>query len=99
KSRMPAHCLLTRSEQTRPYECDGLTLYRQRPPLVVLPEDEFQVLEVLRACKAFDIPIVARGAGTGLSGGATPHRDGVLLVLAKLNRILKIDVEAATALV
>lgn len=99
KSRMPAHCLLTRSEQTRPYECDGLTLYREQPPLVVLPEDEFQVLEVLRACKAFDIPIVARGAGTGLSGGATPHRDGVLLGLAKLNRILKIDVEAATALV
>ena len=99
KSRIPAHCILTRSEETRPYECDGLTLYRQPPPLVVLPEDESQVVEVLRACSAFDIPIVARGAGTGLSGGATPHRRGVLLGLSKLNRILNIDAASATAVV
>ncbi|HLT99928.1 MAG TPA: FAD-linked oxidase C-terminal domain-containing protein [Burkholderiaceae bacterium] len=98
-SRLPAHCILTRNEDTRPYECDGLSLFRENPPVVVLPEDEFQVVEVVQACRAFDIPIVARGAGTGLSGGATPHAQGVLLGLAKLNRILKIDVDSATAVV
>lgn len=98
-SRLPAHCILTRNEDTRPYECDGLSLFRENPPVVVLPEDEFQVVEVVQACRAFDIPIVARGAGTGLSGGATPHAEGVLLGLAKLNRILKIDVDSATAVV
>jgi len=98
-NRLPAHCILTRAEDTRPYECDGLSLFRETPPVVVLPEDEAQVVEVVQACRAFDIPIVARGAGTGLSGGATPHAQGVVLGLAKLNRILKIDVDAATALV
>jgi FAD/FMN-containing dehydrogenases len=99
RAKIPAHCMLTREEDTRPYECDGLSLYRSLPPLVVLPEDEAQVIEVVQACKAFNIPIVPRGAGTGLSGGAMPHPQGVLLGVSKLNRILSIDVESATAVV
>ena len=99
RAKIPAHCILTREEDTRPYECDGLSLYRSLPPLVVLPEDEAQVIEVVQACKAFNIPIVPRGAGTGLSGGAMPHPQGVLLGVSKLNRILSIDVESATAVV
>lgn len=97
--RVPAHCILTRSEDTRPYECDGLSLYRELPPVVILPEDEAQVIEVVQACRAFNIPIVPRGAGTGLSGGATPHPAGVVLGVSKLNRILDINVQSATAVV
>lgn len=97
--QIPAHCILTREEDTRPYECDGLSLYRSLPPVVILPEAEEQVIAVVRACKALNIPIVARGAGTGLSGGAMPHPRGVLLGLAKLNRIVSIDPESATAVV
>lgn len=99
RSRIPAHCILSQNEETRPFECDGLSLFREQPPVVVLPEDEAQVVEVLQACRAFNIPIVARGAGTGLSGGATPHPGGVLLGLSKLSRILKIDPGSATAVV
>lgn len=99
KAAIPAHCILSRIEDTRPYECDGLSLYRCLPALVVLPENERQVIAVMQACKALDIPIVARGAGTGLSGGAMPHAQGVLLGLSKLNRIIGIDPESATAVV
>lgn len=93
RQSVPAHCVLTEVEDTRPYECDGLTLFRALPPVVVLPENEAQIIAVLKACKAFGIPIVARGAGTGLSGGATPHTRGILLGVAKLNHIEKIDVQ------
>src|SRR5690606_29036216 len=96
---VPAHCILSKIEDTRPYECDGLSLYRALPPVVILPETEEQVVAILQACKAFNIPIVARGAGTGLSGGAMPHAQGILLGLAKLNRIRKIDPQTATAVV
>ena len=96
---IPEHCILSRMEDTRPYECDGLSLYRMLPPVVVLPENEAQIIEVLNACRAFQIPIVARGAGTGLSGGALPHARGILLGTAKLNRILGIDPVSATAVV
>jgi len=99
KGRIPAHCILTRAEDTRPYECDGLSLYRNLPPVVILPEDEEQVVAVMQACHAFNIPIVPRGAGTGLSGGAMPHSRGVLLGVSKLNRILSINAESATAVV
>lgn len=99
RTQLPEHCILTRQEDTRPYECDGLSLYRELPPLVVLPENESQVIAVLKACRTFGVPIVARGAGTGLSGGATPHRQGLLLGLAKLNRIKSIDIDSATAVV
>src|SRR3546814_8083999 len=73
---VPQHCILSKVEDTRPYECDGLSLYRALPPVVVLPENEEQVVAVLQDCKAFNIPIVARGAGTGLSGGARPPGQG-----------------------
>ncbi|MFC3339632.1 FAD-linked oxidase C-terminal domain-containing protein [Paracandidimonas soli] len=99
RESLPAHCILTRQEDTKPYECDGLSLYRELPPVVVLPETEAHVIAVMQACCAFGVPIVARGAGTGLSGGATPHRQGVLLGLAKFNRIKSIDPDAATAVV
>ncbi len=96
---LPPHALLWNREDTTPYECDGLTAYRQRPLVVVLPETLEQVQAVLRTCHALDVPVVARGAGTGLSGGAMPHRLGVTLSLAKFNKILKIDPLARTALV
>ena len=96
---VPAHALLWHREDTVPYECDGLTAYRAQPLVVVLPETEAQVSAVLRACHALEVPVVARGAGTGLSGGALPHRLGVTLSLAKFNRIVKIDPVACTALV
>ncbi|GAB3187290.1 FAD-linked oxidase C-terminal domain-containing protein [Hydrogenophaga aquatica] len=96
---LPAHALLYTPEDTVPYECDGLTAYRERPLAVALPETEDQVQAVLRACHALDVPVVARGAGTGLSGGAMPHAMGVTLSLAKFNRILSIDPLAQTAVV
>src|ERR1700756_2732550 len=94
---LPAGALLWHAESTTPYECDGLTAYRQRPLVVALPETEAQVQAVLRACHALGVPVVARGAGTGLSGGAMPHADGVTLSLAKFNRILAVDPRSRTA--
>ena len=94
---LPAHCVLHREEELRPYECDGLAAYRQRPAVVVLPETVEQVQAVLRLCHARRVPVVARGAGTGLSGGALPRPDGVLLVLSRFNRILAIDPDNRTA--
>ncbi|MEO6276718.1 FAD-linked oxidase C-terminal domain-containing protein [Roseateles sp.] len=94
---LPPHALLHQSEQTTPYECDGLTAYRQRPLAVALPETEAQVSAVLKACHRLGVPVVARGAGTGLSGGAMPHELGVTLALAKFNQILSVDVLARTA--
>ncbi|URI10842.1 FAD-binding protein [Aquincola tertiaricarbonis] len=96
---LPPHALLWRGEDTVPYECDGLTAYREQPLVVVLPETEEQVSAVLRTCHALEVPVVARGAGTGLSGGAMPHKLGVTLSLAKFNKILKVDPYARTALV
>ncbi len=96
---MPPHAILSRGEDTVPYECDGLTAYRAKPLIVVLPESEAQVAAVLKTCHAMRVPVVARGAGTGLSGGALPHELGVTLSLAKFNRILKVDPVARTAVV
>jgi glycolate oxidase len=96
---VPAHALLWRREETVPYECDGLTAYRQQPLVVVLPETEAQVAGVLAACHRLEVPVVARGAGTGLSGGALPDAMGVTLSLAKFNRIVAIDPRARTATV
>ncbi|HNT40054.1 MAG TPA: FAD-linked oxidase C-terminal domain-containing protein [Rubrivivax sp.] len=96
---LPAHALLWQHEDTTPYECDGLTAYRERPLVVALPETEAQVGAVLAACHRLRVPVVARGAGTGLSGGAMPHAMGVTLALAKFNRILKVDALARTAVV
>ncbi len=94
---LPAAAVLTAPEDTRPYECDGLTLYRQRPAAVVLPETEAQVVKILELCHLARVPVVARGAGTSLSGGALPHVDGVVLSLAKFRRILAIDTQTRTA--
>jgi glycolate oxidase len=96
---LPAHAVLYTTEDTVPYECDGLTAYRSRPLCVVLPETYEQVQAVLQTCHAIDAPVVARGAGTGLSGGAMPHAQGVTLSLAKFNKILNIDPIARTATV
>jgi glycolate oxidase len=96
---LPARSLLWQTEDVTPYECDGLTAYREHPLAVALPQDEAEVAAVLRACHRLQVPVVARGAGTGLSGGALPHRLGVTLALARLNRILRIDPEARTAVV
>ncbi len=73
QAHLPSHALLWQAEDTTAYECDGLTAYRQRPMLVALPETYAQVKAVLQVCHANDVPVVARGAGTGLSGGAMPH--------------------------
>jgi glycolate oxidase len=99
KPLLPAHALLYQSEDTTPYECDGLTAYRARPLVVALPETEAQVAAVLKACYALGVPVVARGAGTGLSGGAMPNPLGVTLSLAKFNKILNIDKRSRTAVV
>lgn len=96
---LPAHCVLFRAEDTQPYECDGLSLYRCLPAAVVLPENEAQVRDVLKLCRRMNVPLVPRGAGTGLSGGALPHERGVLIGLSKLNRIKRIDREACVAVV
>ena len=97
KAALPAHALLWNLEDTTAYECDGLTAYRERPLVVALPETEGQVQAVLRICHGLDVPVVARGAGTGLSGGAMPHKLGVTLSLAKFNRILDVDSFSRTA--
>lgn len=94
---VPEGAVLWREEETRPYECDGLSAFRQLPMVVVLPETEQQVIQILKACYELDVPVVARGAGTGLSGGATPHGSGVILSLAKFNRILSVDAHARIA--
>ena len=96
---LPPSALLTTPEETKPYECDGLTLYRAMPAAVVLPDSEAQVIAILRRCHASAVPVVARGAGTSLSGGAVPASAGVVLSLAKFNRILSIDRDARTAVV
>jgi glycolate oxidase len=97
QSVLPPEALLWHAEDTTPYECDGLTAYRQRPLVVALPETQEQVRAVLCTCHALDVPVVARGAGTGLSGGAMPHALGVTLSLARFNRILELDPAARTA--
>lgn len=99
QAHLPAHALIWHAEDTTPYECDGLTAYRQRPLVVALPETEAQVAAVLKTCHQLGVPVVARGAGTGLSGGAMPHALGVTLSLAKFNRILKIDPVSRAAVV
>ncbi|MFL9871347.1 glycolate oxidase subunit GlcD [Paraburkholderia megapolitana] len=94
---LPDLQVLHASEDVRPYECDGLSAYRASPMLVALPDRVEQVQALLKFASARQIPVVARGAGTGLSGGAMPLEKGILLVMARFNRILDIDVEASTA--
>jgi glycolate oxidase len=97
RGELPAHAIFSSNEDMRPFECDGLSAYTQMPFVVVLPETVEQVCAVMKLCHQLRVPVVARGAGTGLSGGALPHAEGVLLVLSKFNRILDIDPLAASA--
>ena len=94
---LPPACLLHQTEDLKPYECDGLTAYHAVPMIVALPENETQVQAVMRVCHAARVPVVARGAGTGLSGGAMPHAQGVTLGLSKMKRILELDPAARIA--
>jgi glycolate oxidase len=84
--------VVSQREQLRTYECDGLTSYRVVPDLVVLPETTEQVSRIVQICHRGGVPFVARGSGTGLSGGALPVESGVLIVLARMRRILEVDV-------
>ena len=88
---LPADCVLERAEERRPYECDALPAFRELPAVVVLPRSEEQVRQTLLTCQRLKVPIVARGSGTGLSGGATPHPAGVLLSCARMSRVLEVD--------
>lgn len=96
---LPKGAVLFNEEDTRPYECDGLAAYRQLPMVVVLPADEAQVIAAINVCRRLRVPIVPRGAGTGLSGGAMPIADGVVISTARLNRIVKLDAYSRTAIV
>jgi glycolate oxidase len=99
RSIVPGEAVIAGEREMRPYETDGLTAYRQLPMVVVLPETTQQVAEVLRYCHDEGIKVVPRGAGTSLSGGALPLGDGVLLGMAKFNRIREIDFENRVAIV
>ena len=90
-SFLPSESVIYAPEELRPYEADGLSVFRRVPLVVVLPDTIEQVRRVLAICRDQQVPVVARGAGTGLSGGAMPLDNGVLLGLAKFNRILAID--------
>ncbi len=91
KSFLPATSIISEAEALKPYECDGLSVYQCLPWLVLLPDQVEQVQRIIRICYRYGVPVVARGAGTGLSGGALPLDNGVLVSLAKLNKILEID--------
>ena len=94
---LPAEALLHEREDLKPFECDGMTAYQRVPLMVALPADEDQVRAVLKICYEGRVPVVFRGAGTGLSGGALPYEQGLLLVMAKMKRILEIDPLARVA--
>jgi len=96
---LPAASILSSPEQLKPYECDALSVYRQLPAVVVLPDQLEQVQAILRLCHDSQIPVVARGAGTGLAAGAMPLKDSLVLSLAKFNQILNIDTNNRVAVV
>ncbi|MDQ1605485.1 MAG: glycolate oxidase [Actinomycetota bacterium] len=91
RARLGTAAVITDRQRLRTYECDGLAHYKVIPGLVVLPEDTGQVAEVVRACVAAGVPFVARGSGTGLSGGALPHAEGVLVVTSRMRRLVEVD--------
>ncbi|AYN93154.1 glycolate oxidase subunit GlcD [Pseudomonas sp. LTJR-52] len=97
EAALPGVQILHAREDLKPYECDGLSAYRTTPMAVVLPNTIEQVQTLMRLCHERNVPVVARGAGTGLSGGALPLEQGVLLVMAKFNRILEVDPDARRA--
>jgi glycolate oxidase len=91
--------LLVGEEACRPFECDALSAYREHPLAVVLPENVEQVKQALRICKQYQVPVITRGSGTGLAGGTLPLKNGIVLGLSKLNKIIKIDPLQRTAIV
>ena len=91
RDAVPDATLLSQPEELRPYECDGLTAYREIPLVVAIPDSVAQVQEILRICRALRVPVIPRGAGTGLSGGALPDRGGVLLSMTRFRKILQVD--------
>lgn len=91
--------VITDPVRLRTYECDGLTYHRATPGVVVLPETAEQIAEVVKICNEYGVPFVARGSGTGLSGGALPRSDGVLIVTSRMRRVLEIDIEGRRAVV
>src|SRR5204863_3824534 len=95
----PPLSVIADAEGLRPFETDALIAHRELPLVAVLPEDEEQVRAVVRACATLGVPVVSRGAGTGVSGGAIPRSDGVLLVLSRMRRVIEIDPAARTAIV
>ena len=97
KRALPKNTVISGSENTRPFECDGLSVYKQEPLAVVLPNNIAQIKKVLEICRKNNTPIVTRGAGTGLSGGATPLEGSVVLGLSKLTQIISIDEERKIA--
>ena len=99
RERLPDGRVLSDPEDTRPYECDGLAAYRQLPLIVTLPSSEAEVLAIMNVCRELGVPIVPRGAGTGLSGGALPIADGVVISTARMNRIERVDAYSRTAVV
>jgi len=99
RAALPPSSVLSEQEDTRPYECDGLSAYRQLPMAVALPADEAQVVALLGICREFNVPVVPRGAGTGLSGGAMPIAEGLVLSTARMNQIVRMDAYSRTAVV
>ncbi|RVX38161.1 glycolate oxidase [Nonomuraea polychroma] len=99
RSLLPYDSVITDPVRLRTYECDGLTYHRATPAVVVLPDTAEQVARVVRLCNDFSVPFVARGSGTGLSGGALPREDGVLIVTSKMRAILEIDLDNRRAVV
>ncbi|HAT32490.1 MAG TPA: FAD-binding oxidoreductase [Janthinobacterium sp.] len=99
RALLPERCVLFAAEDTRPYECDGLAAYRRLPMVVALPDTEEQVIAILNVCREMQVPIVPRGAGTGLSGGALPIADGVVLSTARMNQLLRLDAYGRAAVV
>ena len=89
--------VLVEREDLKPYECDGLSAYRATPLVATIPADESEVAAILRVACETQTPVVARGSGTGLSGGALPLADGILLSMAKFNRIVAVNALARTA--
>ncbi|SFV84448.1 Glycolate dehydrogenase, subunit GlcD [hydrothermal vent metagenome] len=96
---LPKGIVITGEENTRPFECDGLSVYRQKPLAVALPENIEQIKQILKICKANNTPVVTRGAGTGLAGGAMPLEKSIVLGLSKLNKVKSIDAENQLAVV
>ena len=96
---LPGESVIDQPTSLAAYECDGLSAYRQQPLLVLLPQDTAQVQQIMRLCHEQRLPVVSRGAGTSLSGGALPHAEGVVLSLAKMNRILQVDELSRSAVV